>query len=145
MSTPFARTLRALDADDFRVSNAVVLLVLALLAAWTWWLFAGRVPQYESTSTVRVEPNRFVATFPPRVLDQVRPGQPATLTLDGAALPARVAAIGLDASSGQVQIILLAATESSVQAAAKSAQASVEIERVSPATLVLRAIGRARR
>jgi len=142
MSSPFARTLRALDSDDFRVSNMVVVLVLVLLAAWIWWLFSGSVAQYESSSRVRVEPNRFIASFPARVLDQVRPGQPATLILDGASIPARVAALGIDASSGQVQAILLPATESPVAASTKSAQASVEVERVTPVTLVLRAIGR---
>lgn len=143
--SPFERTLRALDADGFRLSNAMLLLMLALAGAWTWWLFEGRVAQYESSTNVRVEPNRFVATFAPRVLDQVRTGQSATVELDGANVPARVAAIGLDAASGQVRIILFPATESSVRSSGKSALALVEIERVSPATLVLRAIGRDRR
>ena len=145
MNSTFARTLRALDADDFRVSNVVLVLAVALLGAWSWWLFAGRVAQYESTSSVRVEPNRFVATFPARVLDHVRPGQSATVEIDGAAVPAKVAAIGIDAATSQVQVILLAATESGRPAAGKPAQASVEVERVSPAALVLRAIGRVNR
>jgi hypothetical protein len=92
-----------------------------------------------------VEPNRFVATFPARVLDHVRPGQPATVELDGVAVPAKVAAIGMDAATSQVQVILLAATERAAPASAKSAEASVEVESVSPATLVLRAIGRGNR
>ncbi len=122
MNSTFARTLRALDADDFRVSNVVLVLVVLLLGAWTWWLFAGRVAQYETSSSVRVEPNRFVATFPARVLDHVRPGQSATVEIDGATVPARVAAIGLDAATSQIQVILLAATESPAPAAGKSAR-----------------------
>jgi hypothetical protein len=145
MNTTFARTLRALDADDFRMSNVVLALAAVLLGAWTWWLFAGRVAQYETSTSVRVEPNRFVATFPARVLDHVRPGQPATVELDGVAVPAKVAAIGMDAATSQVQVILLAATERAAPASAKSAEASVEVESVSPATLVLRAIGRGNR
>ncbi len=140
----FGRTLRALDADGFRISNFVLVFALALLAGWLWWFVRADVPQYEISRDVRIEPNRFIATFPGRVLDHVRPGQSATLQLDGATIPAKVIAIGMDASTGQVRAILLPLTETPPPAAA-SAQAAIEIERVSPATLVLRASGRANR
>ena len=139
----FGRTLRALDADGFRISNFVLLFVLALLAGWMWWFVRADVPQYEISRDVRIEPNRFIATFPARVLDHVRPGQSATLQLNGATIPAKVIAIGMDAS-GQVRAILLPLTQNAPPAAA-NAQAAIEVERVSPATLVLRASGRANR
>lgn len=41
----FARTIRALEADDFRRSKIGLLIALILLAAWIWWMFAARVPQ----------------------------------------------------------------------------------------------------
>jgi len=140
----FARTLRALDADSFRISNLVLLLAIALLAGWIWWLFEAGVPQYEDAIDVRVETNRFVATFPARVLEHVRPGQSATLKLDGAVVPAKLSALAIDAASGQVQAILLPATEQPPPGAANAA-ASVEVERVSPVTLLRRAIGGANR
>ena len=60
----FSRTLRALDADDFRASKLGLLIAAALLVAWTWWMLAARVPQYESTNYTcdRVEPR--VRIFP---------------------------------------------------------------------------------
>lgn len=140
----FGRTLRALDADGFRISNLVLVFVVALLGAWIWWFAGAGVPQYEISRDVRIEPNRFIATFPARVLDHVRPGQTATLQLDGVTIPAKVIAIGMDAASGQVRAVLLPLTQTAPPAAA-NAQAAIEIERVSPAGLVLRASGRANR
>ncbi len=66
------------------------------------------------------------------------------LQLDGATIPAKVIAIGMDAASGQVRAILLPLTQNAPPAGA-NAQAAIEVERVSPATLVLRASGRANR
>jgi hypothetical protein len=139
----FARTIRALDADDFRGSNIALALVLVLLAGWTVWLLRGAVPQYQTTRDVRSEANRFVATFPPRALDQLRPGQSATVQFDGSAIPAKVGAIAIDAANGQVRAILLPATEDSIATASRRpTQALIEVERVSPATVLMRAIGR---
>ena len=140
----FSKTLRALDADSFRLSNLALFIGIALLAAWGWWLIAAAVPQYEISTDVRIQPNRFIATFQPRALERVRPGQPATLTLDGATIPAKVIAIGADATSGQARAILLPETESPVPRASH-AEVAIEVERVSPATLVLRAAGAAGR
>jgi hypothetical protein len=140
----FGRTLRALDSDGFRISNFFLLFVLALLGCWMWWFVRAGVPQYEISHDVRSEPNRFIATLPARVLDHVRPGQSATLELDGVTIPAKVIAIGIDASSGQVRAILLPLTETPPPSATR-VQAAIETEHVSPATLVLRGAGRANR
>jgi hypothetical protein len=140
----FSKTLRALDADSFSISNLLLLSAVALLAAWIFWFLRAGVPQYEISRDVQIQPNRVIATFPPRVLERVRPGEPARLLLDGEAIPARVIAIGIDASGGQARAILLPQTESPVPAASH-AEAAVEVERVSPATLLLRAAGGARR
>ena len=60
----FARTLRALDADGFRRSKLGLLIAAILLAAWTWWMLAARVPQYETATNVRIEDGRAIAYFP---------------------------------------------------------------------------------
>ena len=69
----FARTIRALDADDFRRSKFTLLIAAILLGAWTWWMLAARIPQYETTTNVRMESGRAIAYFPST--DQIRPGQ----------------------------------------------------------------------
>src|SRR5277367_3130283 len=92
----FARTLRALDADDFRASKLGLLAAVILLAAWTWWIFAARVPQYESTTNVRIEPGRALAYFPPDVLSRLRPGQSALVHTGGSTFPSQVQSIAAD-------------------------------------------------
>ena len=139
----FSRTLRAFDSDGFRVSNALLALALALLAAWTWWFFRGSVPQFETTHDVRIQPSHFVATFPARALEYVRPGQSAVLSVDGVAVPAKVSAVANEAAGGQIRVLLIPATERQPPFGGRhEAAASVEIERVTPAALVMRAIGR---
>ncbi len=44
----FARTLRALDADDFRASKLGLLAAALLLCAWVWWMFAAQRPAIRS-------------------------------------------------------------------------------------------------
>lgn len=136
----FSKTLRALDADSFRISNLALIAGVALVGAWVWWLMAGSVPQYEISRDVVVQPNRFLASFPPRALERIRPGQSASLHLDSETIPAKVIALGADAATGQVRAILLPAAENRVPAAAH-AEVAIEVERVSPATLILRASG----
>jgi hypothetical protein len=139
----FSRTLRAFDADDFRISNVLLLLVFVLLAAWSWWFFRSTVPQFETTHDVRIQPNLFVATFPARALEHLRPGQSAALQVDGLVIPAKVSAIANDAAGGRIRVLLMPATERQPPANGHhEVEASVEIERVTPAALILRAIGR---
>ena len=139
----FSRTVRALERDSFRISNFFLVLAFGLLSAWVWWFFAGSVPQYETAREVRIEPNRFVAAFPARALDHVRPGQTAVVRVGGQAIPAKVSAIAVQAVGGQASVILLPETEAlPPDARGQSAEAAVEVERVTPAQLVLRAIGR---
>ncbi len=145
MSGPiaFSRTVRAFDADDFHISNLLLLLVFALLIGWGWWFFRSSVPQFEATREVRIQPNLFVATFPARALEHLRPGQSAALQVDGIVIPAKVSAIANDAAGGEIQVLLMPATERQPPAGGHhEAEASVEIERVTPVTLVMRAIGR---
>jgi hypothetical protein len=140
----FSKTLRALDADSFRISNLALIATIVLLAGWTWWMVSAGVPQYEISRDVVIQPNRFIASFPARALERVRPGQPATLHLEGESIPAKVIAVGADAATGQVRAILLPATENRVPPASH-AEVAIEVERVSPATLILRASGAAAR
>jgi len=132
----FARTLRALNADDFRASKLGLLAAAALLAAWTWWMVATRIPQYESTGNVRIESGRASAYFPPDVLSRVHVDQLAVIHLDGTAFPARVESIASDHAD-----LVLATNPQSPIPASSSTSADVETTRVSPASLALRGLG----
>jgi len=136
----FARTLRALDADDFRASKLGLLAAAVLLAAWTCWLFVARVPQYESTNNVRIESGRAVAYFPPAGLAHVHPDQPALVHLDGETVLARVQIVASDHAE-----LLLAPNPQPPIPASLSVSAEIEITRVSPAAIALQTLTRGNR
>lgn len=136
----FARTLRALDADDFRASKLGLVLAAILLGAWTWWMFAARVPQYESTTNVRIESGRVIAYFPPDVLAHIHPNQPALVHSNGNAFPAQVQTVAADHAE-----LALAPNHQSPTTASSSSSADIETTRESPAALLLQTLRGARR
>jgi hypothetical protein len=138
--SPFARTIRALDADDFRTSKLGLSLAIAVLAAWVWWALAARVPQYEISTNVRLDSTgqSAVAYFPASARASIRIGQNAILRTNRSAIDAQVTA-NTQTSDGQTRVELRLS-----QAAARLAEpltAEFETERVSPATIALRAAG----
>lgn len=133
----FARTIRALDADDFRGSKLSLAVAVILLSAWTWWMLAARVPQYETTISVRIESGRAIAYF--SSTDQIRPGQTAFVTLGRDTVTARVENVADDHAK------LVFTSHQPPATISTSATAEVEISRVSPAAIALRTLGRAHR
>jgi hypothetical protein len=136
----FARTLRALDADDFRASKFGLLAAVILLAAWTWWMLAARVPQYDSTANVRIESGRLIAYFPPDVLSHIHADQPALVHADGSTFQARVQTVASDHAE-----LVLAPNPQSQIPTSSPATAEIEVSRVSPASIALRALTRGHR
>jgi hypothetical protein len=132
----FTRTLRALDADDFRASKLGLLAAGALLIAWTWWMFSARIPQYESTTNVRIESGQVIAYFPPGALARVRTDQPATVVLGDSSFPARVQSVASD----HAELVLTPNPQPPIPASAE-ASAEIEVSATSPASIVLRTVG----
>lgn len=123
----FARTIRALAADDFRSSKLGLAVAFVLLVAWAWWMFAARVPQYESTTDVRVESGRVFAHFSGPA--NVRAGQPAFVTIGSDKIPARTQNIvGRDAE------LVFTGRQPTITSSAPT-WAEVEISRLSPAAI----------
>jgi hypothetical protein len=137
----FARTLRALDADDFRISNIALFLAIALLAGWTAWLFGARVPKYETALDARLEAGDLVvADLPESARARIRLAQPALVDMGGPPVRAEVAGVNNGVRDGMLQVELrLLSSSGGMRPAHVTVQ--VEVERVSPATLLLRAIG----
>jgi len=135
----FARTLRALDADDFRASKLGLLAAAMVLGAWTGWMFAARVPQYETTTNVRVESGRAIAYFPAEVLSGMHSDATALIHIDGVTFSARVQSISAD------HIDLAFTSHQPPATTSSSASAEVEVTRISPAAIALQTLGRARR
>lgn len=136
----FARTLRALDADDFRASKLGLLAAAALVAAWAWWMLAARIPQYESTTKVQIEHGRALAYFRPDALAHIQPGQLALVRVNGSTISSRVQSI----SSDHIDLAWPANPQSPTPASS-SASVDIEITRVSPAAITLRTLTRGSR
>lgn len=134
----FARTIRALEADDFRRSKFGFVVAAILLVAWAWWMVGGRVPQYASAAHVRIEAGRAIAEF--SASSQIRAGESATVQVNGQSFAARVASVTGD----RAELVFVSHPATLDATAATSASAEVEISRVSPASIVLRSLGRAR-
>ena len=153
MSTAFSRTLRSLAADDFRAATLGLLAATALLVAWLAWFLLARVTVYEVSTTAQlVSGAQVTAEFPATALGRLQPGQPAHLRLAGfpadqyGSIPATVMRVTYRAEDGQVHValVLQPAPDSPIPLQQGMAGTiEVEIERVAPATLALRAAGRA--
>ncbi len=138
---PFARTIRALDIDSFRVSNLGLFLAAAVLAAWIWWALAARVPHYEITSNVHFDPSAStaVAYFPVRAGRPIRPGQAAIVRAGTSSISAAVTN-ATEENDGQLRVDLRMSEHTAAALEAPIA-VELEVERVSPATIALRAAG----
>jgi hypothetical protein len=132
----FARTTRALNADDFRGSKLSLAIAAILLAAWTWWMLAARVPQYESTTNVRLESGRAIAYF--SSTGQIRPGQPAFVTLANDTVTAQVQNV-----TGDHAELVFTNNQQPRTNNQQPTTARVEISRTSPAAIAFRTLGRA--
>jgi hypothetical protein len=98
-------------------------------------MLAARVPQYETTTNVRIESGRATAYF--SSTNQIRVGQTALVALDGKVIPARVNEVAADHAE------LVFTSNQQPATISNSATAEVEISRLSPAAIALHALGRA--
>jgi len=71
MPTPFARSLRSLEADGFRGVSVAFLIAGVLLSAWAAWFALARIAVYEVTERARVEVNQSVQPVDARVAGRV--------------------------------------------------------------------------
>jgi hypothetical protein len=132
----FARTIRALDADDFRGSKLGLFFAIVLIALWTWWFFAASIPQYETSTRLQLNGTSAEADFQPTV--QILSGQPAQISVNGETIQATVENVINEPTKTHVELNLL--TTAPATGSQPPATARVEIDRATPASLVLRAI-----
>ncbi len=148
-SSAFARTMRALDADDFRGSKLGLLLLAVVLAGWTWWMLRADVPQYEISENALLNVDsdvgapHAIADFPARVGRRIQLGQPAVLQAVGSqqSFPGEVASVKSEGPFVRVTFKLDPEYADSSPATTR-ATASITVDHISPATIALRALGR---
>ena len=143
--------MSSLDTDSYRVLLLSLLVVTTLLGAWLAWLFLARVARYvESEQGHLVGTATIVADFSPAALGRIQPGQPARLRLESfpwikyGAVRATVATVAREPSDGWLEVKLSIQPDPSTAVPLQHGQTGaveVEVERVAPAALVLRAAG----
>jgi hypothetical protein len=144
MSTTFSRSMRSLERDGFRFTLAVLLIAALLLVAWGVWFFLATVPLYTVTHTFDLEVNggstTIIAELDPDDSADVRPQQKAWLRLkDTPALPATVTRV----DGAHIELIVDEKTSPNLTPQENlTGRVEIELERVTPSTLLLRSIGR---
>jgi hypothetical protein len=149
-SSAFARTMRALDADDFRGSKLGLLMLAAVLAVWAWWMLAAAVPQYEVSENALLNVDldsgapHAIADFPAQVAHRIHPGQAAVLQPSGGqqSIQAEVSKVSPEGPFVRVTFKLQQPSTNDQSQTTMRATASITVDRISPATIFLRALGR---
>ncbi len=149
MSIPFSRSMRSLNADSLRPSLVGLVIAIVLLVAWAGWFFLAQITIYETGQIVGLtSTGTVVANFPPEALGRIHRGQPAFLRPNVAtenpieSIPAIVADVTNDDPDGRIQVELFALPSAASLAFLQNnptGQVEIEVERLSPATLVMRA------
>jgi hypothetical protein len=124
----------------------IIFLVIAslFLLAWLTWLGAAQVPVYVISDTaVLSDPSHATAQFTPDALPKIKTGQSALLRLDAFSepIPATVMAVDQTLVDGRfpAQFRLQPNVDSNVPLqAGLNGRVEVEVERVTPFTLLLR-------
>jgi hypothetical protein len=155
MTTPFARSIRILDADKFRPSLLIIGLTLGVLVAWLLWFFLARVTLLEMGNITNLGTTGEVQTeFMGQTAKRVRVGQPGWIRLNGdlgstlGLVP--VVVVRKHPPNGSVTTFDVIVQDedffttlltSDLQEEPPFGRVQIEVERVSPATLLLRSSG----
>jgi hypothetical protein len=151
MAIPFSRSMRSLKADRFRTSLVGLSVGMLVLAAWLGWFFFARITLYETSPNATLSTSgEIAADFAPTALGRVTAGKAAIMRLNTGpggspqTIPAIVMEVKDESKQGRVRVELYALEPPQEVAAGQATltgQVDVEVERISPAVLVLRASG----
>ena len=151
MANPFSRTTRSLDSDGHATALLGLAVVIVLLVVWGLWFFAAGIPIHHTSSSAHLTgAQRVTAVFPLGNSDQIKRGQAARFHPEGTAwegaapISATVARVTPDATAGQTYVELVLRLDHRLPAPLHSSlqgRVDIELERVSPATLILRSAG----
>jgi hypothetical protein len=151
VANPFSRTTRSLQADGHRSTLLGLLTVILLLIVWGGWFFAARIPIYQTSENVQLTgAQRVTALFPSGTLDRIKRGQAANFYPEGAVwaqagpIPAIVTGVSPDPTADQARVELALRLDRSLPVPLQQGlkgRVEIELERVSPASLVFRSGG----
>lgn len=151
MATPFARTIRSIQADSATPSLVALAVATLLLLLWLGWFFLGRMTLYEFSRTIEVQSDAVViADVAATARDRINYGQAAFVHLEGTAgremgaIPAVVIDIRPQPDPTKVRVYLQTDWRSDAPVAPQptlTGWAEIETENVSPAVLLMRTVG----
>ena len=171
MATPFSRTIRSLEIDNYYMALTGLLVAILLLIIWGHWFFTARITFYENSQTISVTDKEVLvhkfpktgtqviraqiirerlitAEFPSDSSETIKAGQSAFVRLDGkigkktGLIPATV--VNVTHGQDKETVILRASIDASAPnpfKKGKGGEVKIEVEQVTPVTLVLRASG----
>src|SRR5258706_15816257 len=141
--------MRTLDADVFGGSRRGLLLLAVGPVAWAWGLLAAGIPQYEASENALLNVDqdsrapRAIADFPAQSARRIHPGQPAVLQASGTqqSIQAEVSRVAPEGPFVRVTFKLQQPSTNDQSQSTMRATASITVDHVSPATIVLLALG----
>ena len=148
MSIPFSRSMRSLQVDSYRASLVGILLASAVMLALVVWFFSARITLFEVSQSVSMtEDGRLMGRFSAESMARLRQGQPAVLRVtvgsDQSVTPLPAMVFTIQPGSNDVEIILTTnEVPENLLAQGFKGQVQVEAEYVTPAVLVMRAMGK---
>jgi hypothetical protein len=124
-----------------------MILMMLVIVALLGWLFFAQVTLFTQSNRLSLtDSGRLLATFPKESIVQIKPGQAALLRLrsdpneKSTAIPALV--FSIDTQNNQAEIVLLGENIPPELAPGDiQGEVSVEVNRVTPISLVLQALG----
>lgn len=157
MAVPFAQTTRSLKADRGIARLVVLGLLSLLLAGWLIWAFTAQFFVYTSSESMSILlENSFSAIFVGEMGEELQNGQQALIYLDApplsepVVLPAQIFGVERVAGGVEAQVAPdfrqieqgpVSDEIMSVFSTPVSGHVAVAVEKLSPATLILRSIG----
>lgn len=147
MSLQFSRSMRSLNVDSFRPSRIGLLLAILIMVGLIFWFFFARITLYEISSEISyTQDSQVLAKFAPTSMARIRQGQPVILRISGGTDQKSLNFSGYvfeKKSDNQIEIVITDGDlPPEVLEGNLSGQADVEVEYITPVTLVMRASGR---
>ncbi|MBI3536569.1 MAG: hypothetical protein HY070_03245 [Chloroflexi bacterium] len=149
MSISFSRSMRSLKNDSMRPSIIALIIALSILGAWGAWFAFTELPQFETSGDWQIQRDgSILAKFSPEAMTRILPGQAAELNLrvSGKRTPTTVRARVMEtANRAQNRLapetVRLALT-GELPKSYEGGDVQIEVERLSPLLLVMRASGK---
>lgn len=137
-----------MNLDSYRASQIGLVVASLLVLLLVGWFFFARVGLYEISQQISFdEQGRLMATFAPEAMDRIRQGQAAIVRYyrSGNQPPLTLRAMVFDAPPGENQVEILVQAEDQgnlPETGSEKGQVEVEVDRISPYALVMRATGK---